>query len=66
MITGVTPAGLTLTEEEAFALLSLAMTSPNRLDATSEKALRKLAEYCSNHSHHKRFDEEPVKVSVAV
>lgn len=47
--------GLQLTEEEAFALLHLAMTSSQRLDATSEKALKKLAEYCSisNHFHHK-------------
>ena len=41
------PEGLELTEEEAFALLSLCLTSPNRLDNLSEKALRKLADYCS-------------------
>jgi len=46
--------GLQLTEEEAFALLALAMTSPQGLDATSEKALRKLAEYCTHRNllHH--------------
>jgi hypothetical protein len=44
--------GLKLTEEEAYALLSLAMTSPQLLDANSEKALRKLAEYCANNSNH--------------
>jgi len=50
---------LVLTEDEAFALLSLAMTSGIALDATSEKAVKKLADYCrvqgsiintSNHS----------------
>ena len=46
---------LELTEEEAFALLNLAMTSGLQLDATSEKAVRKLADYCKRHqriSHH--------------
>lgn len=38
--------GLELTEDEALALLSLCMMSPEKLDATSEKALRKLADYC--------------------
>lgn len=47
----VQPEGLVLTEEEAFALLSLCLTSPNRLDKTSEKALHKLAEYCSQSNH---------------
>jgi hypothetical protein len=40
--------GLKLTEEEALALLHLAMTSPQRLDAASERALRKLATYISS------------------
>ena len=44
--------GLKLTEEEAFSLLGLCLTSPNRLDAISEKALRKLAEYCSHRSNY--------------
>ncbi len=39
-------AGLQLNEEEAFALLGLSMMSPQTLDPTSEKALRKLAEFC--------------------
>jgi hypothetical protein len=47
MKAGYSPDGLRLTEEEAYSLLSLCLTSPNRLDATSEKALRKLAEYCT-------------------
>ncbi len=41
---------LVLTEDEAFALLNLALTSEMRLDATSEKAVRKLADYCKSHS----------------
>jgi len=46
MTTGNTE-GLQLSEEEAFAILTLCLTSPQGLDATSEKALRKLAAYCS-------------------
>ena len=41
------PEGLRLTEEEAFSLLALALTSPESLDANSERALRKLAAYCT-------------------
>ena len=52
MNTGPNTDGLKLTEEEAYALLSLAMTSPQLLDANSEKALRKLAEYCANNCNH--------------
>lgn len=50
--------GLQLSEEEAYAILALCLTSPQGLDATSEKAVRKLAAYCttkrqssSNHSN---------------
>ncbi len=43
--------GLGLTEEEAFALLGLCLTSPTKLDATSEQALRKLADYCSSSNY---------------
>ena len=53
MATGSNPAGLTLTEEEAFALLAMCLTSPHGLDATSEQALRKLAEYCISTSNNK-------------
>ena len=45
------PVGLKLTEEEAFALLGLCLTSPTGLDPVSEKALRKLAEYCTSSSN---------------
>ena len=51
MKAGTIPEGLRLTEEEAFSLLSLCLTSPNRLDSTSERALRKLAAYCTNQSN---------------
>jgi hypothetical protein len=39
---------LTLSEEEAFALLSMCMLTTMTLDPTSERALRKLADYCKN------------------
>ncbi len=50
MILDRTSNGLVLTEEEAYALLNLALTSSLELDATSEKALHKLAAYCSQSS----------------
>lgn len=50
---GNDPSGLKLNEDEAFALLGLCLTSPNGLDPVSERALRKLAEYCSLSSNHK-------------
>lgn len=53
MTTGHNPAGLELTEEEAFALLAMCLTSPHGLDATSETALRKLAEYAISKSNNK-------------
>lgn len=37
---------LELSEDEAFALLTLAMSSNLELDAMSEKAVAKLAKYC--------------------
>lgn len=59
MATGNTD-GLKLTEEEAFALLAMCLTSPHSLDATSEQALRKLAAYAtlvkSNHSEAQTID----------
>lgn len=45
---GNIPEGLKLTEEEAFALLGLCLTSASGLDSTSERAMKKLAEYCSH------------------
>lgn len=39
--------GLDLTEDEAFALLGLCLTSPGRFDDTAKEAMLKLAEYCS-------------------
>jgi hypothetical protein len=53
MSSGPDPGGgLKLTEEEAFSLLGLCLTSPQSLDATSERALRKLAEYCTSNCNH--------------
>lgn len=52
MFKGISSKGLELTEEEAFALLELAMTSPQHLDAVSETAIHKLAGYC------RRLDEK--------
>jgi len=45
---------LDLTEEEAFALLTLSMLSEGKLDKTSERALNKLADYCRSkiNCHH--------------
>jgi hypothetical protein len=42
--------GLKLTEEEAYALLSLCITSPVAVDETAQIAILKLAEYCSQRS----------------
>lgn len=39
--------GLELTEDEAFALLGMCLTSPQALDSVSEQALKKLAEFCN-------------------
>ena len=42
---------LELSEDEAYALLSLAMTSGMKFDKDSEKAVKKLAAFCKGHSH---------------
>jgi hypothetical protein len=53
MSTGQDPeGGLKLSEEEAFSLLGLCLTSPQSLDGISERALRKLAEYCTQRCNH--------------
>ena len=59
MPTGTLPAGLKLTEEEAYALLGLCLTSPQGLDTVSERALRKLAEFCSREYTHSNHSYEP-------
>lgn len=54
MTNGTSLAGLVLTEEEAFALLVMCLTSPHGIDRTTESALKKLAAHCadlSNHTH---------------
>jgi len=40
---------LELTEDEAYSLLSLCMMSDLPLDGQSEKAIKKLAEFCKSH-----------------
>jgi hypothetical protein len=57
MLEGRTSERLQLTEEEAFALLSLCVMSEEQLDAVSERAIRKLADFCRSHpatSNHSR------------
>lgn len=57
MTTGSDPGGgLKLSEEEAFSLLGLCLTSPQSLDAVSEKALRKLAEYCTSQCNYSELN----------
>ncbi len=51
MLLGQESERLQLTEEEAFALLSLCMMSEGKLCETSEKALKKLADYCRIHTN---------------
>jgi hypothetical protein len=54
MVNGQKPAGLELSEEEAYGLLAMCLTSPQGIDGTSEAAIRKLASYCielSNRTH---------------
>lgn len=41
------PEGLSLTQEEAFAILGLCLVSPGPIDAATSLALRKLAAYAS-------------------
>lgn len=68
-MTTVNAEGLQLSEEEAFAILTLCLTSPQGLDATSEKALRKLAAYCSakrqaSSNHIKPSHNPPLKLEL--
>jgi hypothetical protein len=49
--------GLKLTEEEAYALLSLCITSPVAVDETAQVAILKLAEYCSQRSEPSNYKE---------
>ena len=60
------PEGLRLTEEEAFSLLALALTSPEKLDANSERALRKLAKYCTRSNSINYYQQsEAIHLSVS-
>jgi hypothetical protein len=65
MLTGSDPeGGLRLSEEEAFSLLGLCLTSPQGLDTTSERALRKLAEYCTQRCNHSEVNSIKPPVTV--
>ena len=59
MLNGLKSERLQLTEEEAFALLSLCVMSEEQLDATSEQALRKLADYCRVHHSNRSNHSQP-------
>lgn len=66
MPTGKPGEALRLTEEEAYSILGLCLTSPTKLDATSERALRKLADYCLHHgridaSHHSHPQQQAIR-----
>ena len=54
------PERLELTEDEAYALLSLCITSDMALDGQSELALKKLAEFCKSHKNSNRNHIKPV------
>jgi hypothetical protein len=56
--------GLKLTEEEAYALLSLCITSPVAVDETAQIAILKLAEYCSQRSEPSNHQEIHLKTAV--
>lgn len=56
--------GLELTEEEAFALLSLCITSPVAVDEVSKRAILKLAEYCSHRSDDSNYKEIHIQAAV--
>lgn len=51
---------LELTEEEAFALLSLCIMSAGHMDTESERAFTKLAEFCKKHKSSKSNHTGPV------
>ncbi len=51
---------LELTEDEAYVLLSLCMTSDLQLDEQSEQALWKLAEFCKHHRNAESNHRKPV------
>ena len=53
-------AMLPLTVEEAYALLSLCMMSAGQLDAISENAIMKLADYCRKNRSNPSNCTEPV------
>lgn len=54
------PDRLELTEDEAYSLLSLCLTSDLAMDAQSEQAVRKLAEFCKSHKNATSNHKMPV------
>lgn len=54
------PDRLELTEDEAYALLALCMTSDMALDDQSESALKKLADFCKSHLNSRSNYSRPV------
>lgn len=67
------PKGLELTEEEAFSLLNMALTSPQSVDEVAEAAMRKLSEYCisackqhRNHSEAEILDLQEAKAKLKI
>jgi hypothetical protein len=57
------PPTLDLTEEEAFALLSMCLLTSMKLDRTAELALKKLADFCKHEQYFPQAGErgEPPK-----
>lgn len=51
---------LTLTEEEAFKILTMCLLSPVKDDLTAERALRKLAEFCKSSQYYERENAHKV------
>jgi hypothetical protein len=61
MLEGQMSDRLQLTDDEAFALLSLCMLSEHELDALSERAIRKLADFCRSHGRGTGRHQGPAK-----
>ena len=61
----LTNRGLKLTEDEAFALLGLCLTSPGPVDEETAVAMRKLAAYCSQRSEKSNYPINRNQAAVA-
>ncbi|MFN8138770.1 MAG: hypothetical protein U0R49_03115 [Fimbriimonadales bacterium] len=51
---------ITLTEEEAFKILTMCLLSPVKDDLIAERALKKLAEFCKSAQYYERDKERKV------